>query len=99
MTDSAPRSEPPSRPGAVGRLVLGLRPAISDLFAGYRVPPEAASRILRDAVGRLVVHCRRLRYPRRYFLQAVEAGCAAYARERENETKEPEHDDKRPPDA
>ncbi len=95
MTGTAPRSEP----GAVGRLLLGLRPAISDLFAGHGVPPEEASRILRDAVVRLVVHCRRLRNPRRYFLQAIEAGCAAYAQEHGNETKEPEHDGKQPPDA
>jgi hypothetical protein len=82
-------------------MVLALRPAISDLFAGHEIPPEAGSRILRDAVGRLVVHCRRLRNPRRFFLRALEAGCEAYARERETETKkESEHDDgKRPPDA
>jgi hypothetical protein len=83
MTQPSRRSEP----GAVGRLVLSLRPAITDLFAGYAVPAEAASGMLREAVELLIVHCERTAEPRRFFLHTLEERCAAYA---EAQTPEPD---------
>ncbi len=67
-----------SDPGAVQRLLLGLRPAISDLFAGYAVSGEDAGRLLREAVELLILHCQRTEDPRRFFLEMLEESCRAH---------------------
>lgn len=84
-----------SKPGDVQRLVMSLRPTISDLFAGYAVPGEDASVFLRESVELLVRYCGRTRQPRRFFLQTLEDRCAAWAAAQEAE----ESTDDRPPDA
>ncbi|HSL83901.1 MAG TPA: hypothetical protein VLF66_14090 [Thermoanaerobaculia bacterium] len=67
-----------SEPGAVRRSLLALRPAISDLFSGYGIDGEDASKILREAVELLVVHCERLEDPRHAFLLMLEESCEAH---------------------
>lgn len=68
----------PSAPGAVRRALLPLRPAISDLFAGYAIGGEDASKILREVVQLLVIHCDRIEDPRHVFLLMLEESCEAY---------------------
>jgi len=91
-----PRPSKRSEPGQLQRLVLSLRPTISDLFAGYAVPGEEASVILREAVELLVRHCHQTDRPRQFFLQMLEDRCAAYveaqeaAEERDDEDQAPD---------
>lgn len=77
-----------SDPGAVRRNLLALRPAISDLFAGYGIPSEDATGILREAVELLVVHCERFEDPRHAFLLMLEESCEAYVEARAAEEGE-----------
>lgn len=97
----APRSFQRSDPGELQRLVLSLRPTISDLFAGYAVPDEEASTMLRETVELLVRHCEQTERPRRFFLQMLEDRCVAYteAREAAEEAEEERDDDDDPSDA
>lgn len=73
------RSSKPSTPGELQRFVLSLRPAISDLLAGYDVSGEEATTLLREAVELLALRCGSLDQPRHFFLQTLEDRCAAYA--------------------
>jgi hypothetical protein len=91
-----PRRSQSSDPGALQRLVLSARHAMSDLFAGYGIPEDEAGTILRDAVDALIQQCHRTERPRRLFLELLEDGCAAYARAQEAEEGD---DDERAPDA
>ena len=52
---------------------------MNDLFAGYAIPGEEASVILRDSVDDLIRHCHRTDRPRQLYLQLLEDHCAAYA--------------------
>lgn len=72
------RSSTNSEPGAVRRTLLALRPAISDLFAGYGISGDDAAKLLREAVEFLVLHCERTEDPRQAFLNRLEASCRAY---------------------
>lgn len=72
------RASKRSEPGAVRRELLGLRRAISDLFAGYDIPGEDASAMLREAVQLLVMRCERIDDPRHFFLEMLEESCRAY---------------------
>lgn len=89
-------SGPPSRPGELQRLVLSARHAMSDLFAGYAIPDDEASTILRDAVDALIQQCHRTERPRRLFLELLEDGCVAHVKALEAEEGD---DDERAPDA
>ena len=71
------RPSQPSNRGDVRRLVLSLRPTILDLFAGYAIPGDDASVLLRESVELLVRHCDRTVQPRQFFLQTLEDQCAA----------------------
>lgn len=72
------RASKTSAPGAVRRALIGLRPAISDLFAGYGIPGEDRTSMLREVVELLVIHCQRTEDPRHYFLETLEESCRAY---------------------
>jgi len=97
MAPPAPkRSEHRSKPGELQRLVLSVRHAMSDLFAGYAIPEEEASVILRDSVDDLIRHCHRTERPRQLFLQVLEDRCVAYV---EAQNAEERDDEDRAPDA
>lgn len=81
MTEASQRSEP----GAVGRLVMSLRPTMASLFAGYGLSDEEAGAVLREAVDLLIVHCRKTTDPRGFFLRMLEETCAARAAAKEEE--------------
>jgi hypothetical protein len=81
----AGKGSQPSRRGDVRRLVLSLRPTILDLFAGYAIPGEEASVLLRDSVELLVRYCDSTEQPRHFFLQTLEDQCAAWVAAREAE--------------
>lgn len=72
------RAAKKSDPEAVRRALLGLRPAILDLFAGYGIPNEAGSTMLREAVQLQVIRCERIDDPRHFFLEMLEESCRAY---------------------
>lgn len=75
--------------------MLSVRHALSDLFAGYAIPAQEASAILRDSVDDLIRHCHRTEQPRQLFLQALERRCVAYTQAREAEERD---DEDRAPD-
>lgn len=95
MRPGAPQQ---SKPEDLQRLVLGLRHAMSDLFAGYAIPEEEAGAILRDAVDELIQHCHRTERPRELFLESLENRCVAYV-EAQKADEERDDDDDRAPDA
>jgi len=86
-----PRPSKRSEPGELQRLVLSVRHAINDLFAGYAIPEEKASTILRESVELLVRHCGQTDRPRQFFLQMLEDRCIAYVEAQE--AAEEERDD------
>lgn len=90
------RSRSPSKPGELKRLVLSVRHAMADLFAGYAIPGDEASVILRDSVDDLIRHCHRTERPRQLFLQLLENHCVAYV---EAQAAEETDDDQSAPDA
>ncbi len=90
------RSERPSKPGELQRLVLSARHAMSDLFAGYAIPEDEASTILRESVDDLIRHCHRTERPRQLFLQLLEDRCVAYVEAQKAEERD---DEDRAPDA
>jgi hypothetical protein len=81
MTDASHESEP----GGIGRLLMGLRPTMASLFLRYGLSDEEAATVLREAVDVLIVQCRRIRHPRRFFLKVLEETCAAAAAAKEEE--------------
>ena len=90
------RSHSTSKPGELQRLVMGLRHAMTDLFAGYAIPGDEASIILRNSVDDLIRHCHRTERPRQLFLQVLEDRCVAYVEAQEAEEMD---DDESAPDA
>ena len=69
---------------------------MTDLFAGYAIPGDEASLILRDSVDDLIRHCHRTERPRQLFLQLLEDHCVAYGKAQAAEETD---DDESAPDA
>ena len=79
------RASKRSEPGAVRRMLLELRPTISDLFTGYGIAGDEASRLLREAVQVLILQCERTEDPRHFFLVTLEELCRASVEAQEAE--------------
>jgi hypothetical protein len=67
------------------RLILSLRPTISDLFAGYAIPGDEAAMLLNASIAYLLRYGDRSANPRQFFLHMLEGECEACVKAREAE--------------